>query len=46
MPKPKESKLCVQCGKPFTNRKSWKQRGQWEEVKYCSDRCRKAAGKN
>lgn len=39
----KESKLCLRCGKPFTNRKSWKLRGQWEQVIYCSERCK--AGK-
>ncbi len=41
---PKETKPCLQCKKPFENRKSWKLRGQWEQIKYCSDRCRKAAG--
>ncbi|HMA77683.1 MAG TPA: DUF2256 domain-containing protein [Candidatus Paceibacterota bacterium] len=39
----KESKICERCGRPFTNRKSWKARGQWAEVTYCSERCR--AGK-
>ncbi|MBY0309755.1 DUF2256 domain-containing protein [Patescibacteria group bacterium] len=39
--KPKETKLCLACKRPFTNRKSWKSRGQWDGVLYCSDRCRK-----
>jgi hypothetical protein len=39
--KPKEQKLCVVCGKAFTNRAKWQKRGQWESVKYCSERCRK-----
>ncbi len=32
------SKICVQCGRPFAWRKKWA--GVWNEVKYCSDRCR------
>ncbi len=35
------SKPCVQCGRPMTWRKRW--RATWDEVKYCSDACRKAA---
>ncbi|NJS39850.1 MAG: DUF2256 domain-containing protein [Rhodobacteraceae bacterium] len=31
-------KTCVTCGKPFTWRKKWEK--VWDEVKYCSDRCR------
>ncbi|XAW90478.1 DUF2256 domain-containing protein [Vibrio sp. CDRSL-10 TSBA] len=34
-------KQCVACGRPFTWRKKWAD--CWEEVKYCSQRCR--AGK-
>ena len=34
------SKDCIVCGKPFTWRKKWEK--CWDEVKYCSDRCRKA----
>ncbi|WP_127121599.1 DUF2256 domain-containing protein [Chryseotalea sanaruensis] len=34
-------KVCVVCQKPFTWRKKWEK--NWEEVKYCSDRCRKEA---
>ncbi|MDA9688862.1 DUF2256 domain-containing protein [Betaproteobacteria bacterium] len=39
MRKIKESKICVVCKKPMEWRKSW--RNNWQEVKYCSDRCRK-----
>lgn len=31
-------KICVQCGLSFTWRKKWQR--VWDEVKYCSDRCR------
>ncbi len=31
-------KICVTCGRPFTWRKKWAK--VWEEVRYCSDRCR------
>lgn len=31
-------KICVRCCRPFTWRKKWKV--VWEEVKYCSERCR------
>ena len=29
---------CLHCGLPFTWRKKWEK--VWDEVKYCSDRCR------
>jgi len=32
------SKPCITCGKAFTWRKKWAK--NWEEVKYCSDKCR------
>ncbi|OUV02669.1 MAG: hypothetical protein CBC42_07845 [Betaproteobacteria bacterium TMED82] len=32
-------KICDRCGKIMEWRKSW--RNNWENVKYCSDRCRK-----
>lgn len=32
-------KRCVGCGRPFTWRKKWER--VWDEVKFCSDRCRK-----
>jgi hypothetical protein len=31
-------KICVVCNKPFSWRKKWEK--VWEEVKYCSDKCR------
>jgi hypothetical protein len=33
-------KTCATCGKPFTWRKKWGK--VWDQVKYCSDRCRSA----
>ncbi|MCB0579563.1 MAG: DUF2256 domain-containing protein [Phaeodactylibacter sp.] len=35
-------KDCLHCGRPFTWRKKWAR--CWEEVKYCSKRCRREAG--
>ncbi|MES2984719.1 MAG: DUF2256 domain-containing protein [Pseudomonadota bacterium] len=32
------SKLCAGCNRPFTWRKKWER--VWDEVKYCSARCR------
>jgi hypothetical protein len=41
--KPKKADLptkpCTTCGRPFAWRKKWAK--VWEQVKYCSDRCRK-----
>ncbi|MFQ3594298.1 MAG: DUF2256 domain-containing protein [Gemmataceae bacterium] len=34
------SKICASCGRPFTWRKKWAR--NWDEVRYCSDRCRNA----
>jgi hypothetical protein len=34
-------KTCQTCGRPFTWRKKWER--VWDEVKYCSDRCRSDA---
>lgn len=31
-------KPCQHCGRPFSWRKKWER--VWDEVKYCSDRCR------
>ena len=31
-------KICATCGLPFTWRRKWAR--DWEQVKYCSDRCR------
>ncbi|MEQ1799065.1 MAG: DUF2256 domain-containing protein [Lacibacter sp.] len=37
------SKICAACNRPFSWRKKW---GKiWEEVKYCSDRCRSSKNK-
>ncbi len=36
------TKICVRCGLPFTWRKKWER--VWEDVKYCSDRCRENKG--
>ncbi len=35
------TKICATCGRPFTWRKKWER--VWEEVRYCSDRCRAEA---
>jgi hypothetical protein len=35
-------KTCVHCGRPFTWRKKWER--VWDEVKFCSDACRKGKG--
>ncbi|MGK7889078.1 MAG: DUF2256 domain-containing protein [Leptolyngbyaceae cyanobacterium] len=32
-------KVCPVCARPFTWRKKWE--SCWDEVKYCSDRCRR-----
>jgi hypothetical protein len=32
-------KICLQCLRPFNWRKKWEK--CWEDVKYCSDACRK-----
>lgn len=31
-------KSCLVCNRPFSWRKKWEK--CWDEVKYCSDRCR------
>lgn len=36
------SKPCIVCGRPFAWRKKWEK--VWEDVKFCSDRCRKNKG--
>ena len=38
--KPKPEKTCAVCGRPFAWRKKWAK--DWDNVKYCSDRCRAA----
>ena len=37
------SKICAVCGLSYTWRKKWEK--NWEEVKYCSERCRRSKGK-
>jgi hypothetical protein len=32
------TKVCPNCSRPFAWRKKWEK--VWDEVKYCSDRCR------
>ncbi|MGQ8363671.1 DUF2256 domain-containing protein [Glaciecola sp. 1036] len=32
-------KTCIVCGLPFSWRKKWER--CWEDVKYCSERCRR-----
>ncbi|MFN4056791.1 MAG: DUF2256 domain-containing protein [Roseinatronobacter sp.] len=34
-------KPCATCGRPFTWRKKWEK--VWDDVRYCSDRCRAEA---
>ncbi|MDF1821953.1 MAG: DUF2256 domain-containing protein [Alcanivoracaceae bacterium] len=38
------TKQCLRCGRPFSWRKRW--RNNWEQVLYCSKRCRMAGGRN
>lgn len=33
------SKTCAVCGRPFAWRKKWA--AVWDEVRYCSERCRR-----
>ena len=33
-------KTCVACQRPFAWRKKWER--DWESVRYCSERCRRA----
>ncbi|MFN4153040.1 MAG: DUF2256 domain-containing protein [Paracoccaceae bacterium] len=34
-------KVCAHCGRPFDWRRKWEK--VWEEVRFCSDRCRAEA---
>lgn len=34
------AKVCAACARPFAWRKKWSR--DWESVKYCSERCRRA----
>jgi len=38
------TKVCATCGRPFTWRKKWER--VWDEVRYCSDRCRDGRATN
>lgn len=33
------TKMCAACGRPFAWRKKWER--DWENVRYCSDACRR-----
>ncbi len=33
------TKICACCGRPFQWRRKWKT--VWDEVRYCSERCRR-----
>lgn len=33
------TKTCPVCNRPFTWRKKWEK--NWDDIKYCSDACRK-----
>jgi hypothetical protein len=37
--KRQDSKLCAVCNRPMTWRRKWAK--SWDEVKYCSDACRR-----
>ncbi|NMG49769.1 DUF2256 domain-containing protein [Azoarcus communis] len=37
------TKPCAACGRPFAWRRKWAR--CWDEVRYCSERCRHAARK-
>ncbi|MEM7208616.1 MAG: DUF2256 domain-containing protein [Pseudomonadota bacterium] len=36
-------KVCITCSKPFRWRKKWA--NVWDDVKYCSERCRRSSKK-
>ena len=36
------SKPCLACGRPMSWRRAWAK--NWNEVKYCSDACRRGRG--
>lgn len=35
-------KDCAHCGRPFRNRKKWILRGIWDQILYCSEKCRRS----
>ncbi|WP_372973847.1 DUF2256 domain-containing protein [Muriicola sp.] len=38
------TKTCKYCGRPFSWRKKWEK--NWDEVRYCSERCRRESKKS
>jgi hypothetical protein len=38
------AKPCAHCARPFTWRKKWAR--DWDNVKYCSERCRNAPARS
>lgn len=38
------TKICFSCQRPFTWRKKWEK--VWDEVKYCSKKCRSSKTKH
>lgn len=36
------TKVCPVCGRPFQWRRKWRE--VWDEVRYCSERCRRRRG--
>ncbi|MES2495826.1 MAG: DUF2256 domain-containing protein [Pseudomonadota bacterium] len=38
------TKICAACKRPFAWRKKWTR--DWENVKFCSDRCRSQGAKD
>ncbi|NDD45317.1 MAG: DUF2256 domain-containing protein [Synechococcaceae bacterium WB9_4xC_028] len=38
-PSERPTKICAVCGRPFQWRRKWKD--VWDEVRYCSERCRR-----
>lgn len=40
---PLPEKICPVCNRPFAWRKKWAK--DWEQVRYCSERCRRHRGK-
>ncbi|WPP44151.1 DUF2256 domain-containing protein [Pseudomonas sp. AN-1] len=36
-------KVCAVCGLPFAWRRKWAR--YWDEVRYCSERCRRGRGR-
>ncbi|MEO0478903.1 MAG: DUF2256 domain-containing protein [Planctomycetota bacterium] len=37
------SKICAHCQRPFSWRRKWER--DWDQVRYCSDRCRREANR-